>query len=112
MTSDPHPADLHATVAGCCASPKLDFSSLIESSLINPSIVGGILREMAAYRERKVQKGLNSTGKVGSVDAHLASDEPVLNLARLIGRQIAREQFERLNSRERKLIRRKSSKPT
>ena len=102
-------ADLHATVAGCCASPKLDFSSLIESSLMNSSIVDGILRVMAAQRERKVTKDHNSTGKVGSADAHLALDEPVLRLARLIGRQIAREQFERLVSRDRKLIRRKSS---
>ena len=87
---------MHATVAGCCASPKLDFSSLIESSLMNSSIVDGILRVMAAQRERKVTKDHNSTGKVGSADAHLALDEPVLRLARLIGRQIAREQFERL----------------
>ncbi|MAS15383.1 MAG: hypothetical protein CMH69_19030 [Nitratireductor sp.] len=59
-----------------------------------------------------VQKGLNSTGKVGSAEALLPSNEPVLRLARLIGRQIAREQFERQDSRERKLIRQKSSKPT
>ncbi len=106
------PADLHATVAGCCASPKLDFSSLIESSLMNSSISGGILRVMAAQRERKVTKDHNSTDKVRSADAHRTLDEPVLRLARLIGRQIAREQFERQVSRERKLIRRKSSKPT
>jgi hypothetical protein len=89
----------------------LAFSSLIESSLMNSSIVGGILRVMAAQRDRKVTKDHNSTGNVGSANAHLASDEPVLRLARLIGRQIAHEQFERQNSPERKLTRQKSSKP-
>ncbi len=59
-----------------------------------------------------VQKDHNSTGKVGSANVHPASDEPVLRLARLIGRQIAHEQFERQNSRERKPTRQKSSKPT
>ncbi|MAB14121.1 MAG: hypothetical protein CMI59_09475 [Parvibaculum sp.] len=67
---------------------------------------------MAAQRERKVTKDHNSTGKVGSADAHLPLDEPVLRLARLIGRQIAREQFERQNSRDRKAFRQKSGKPT
>lgn len=67
---------------------------------------------MAAQREGKVKKDHNSAGTVGSADAHLASDEPVRRLARLIGRQIAREQFERQNSRERKLTRQTSSKLT
>ena len=79
---------------------------------MNSSIVGGILRVMAAQQERKTTKSHNSTGKVGSADTHLALDEPVLRLARLIGRQIAREQFERQSCREQKLTRKKSSKPT
>jgi hypothetical protein len=106
------PADLYATVAGCCTSSQLDFSSLIESSLMNSSIVGGILRVMAAQRRRKVKKDLDSAGTEGSSDTLLASNEPVLRLARLIGRQIAREQFERQNSRDRKAFRQKSGKPT
>ncbi|CAN0588211.1 unnamed protein product [Laminaria digitata] len=65
---------------------------------------------MAAQRKSMKMKGLGSAGTVGSADALLTSNDPVLRLARLIGRQIAREQFERQDSRERKLFRQKSSK--
>ncbi|WP_375551365.1 hypothetical protein [Rhodophyticola porphyridii] len=77
---------------------------------MNSPIVGGIARVMAAQRKRIAKKGLSSASIVEAADPRLASNEPLLHLARLIGRQIAREQFERQDFRERKLLRQKSSK--
>lgn len=89
---------------------QLAFSSLIERPLMNSPIVGGIARVMAAQRKGMANNSLSSAGKVGSTDALLDSNEPLLRLARLIGRQIAREQFERQDSWERKLLRQRNSK--
>lgn len=44
-------------------------------------------------------------------DAFRPSDETILSLARLIGRQIAREQFERARALERKQARQSRSDP-
>lgn len=95
-----------------CASAQLIFSSLIERPLMHSPIVGRIVRVMAAQRNRIATKGASSAPTVGSSDAPLASDDAVLRLARLIGRQIAREQFERHDAWERKLRERKISKHT
>ncbi len=45
-------------------------------------------------------------------DAFRPSDETILSLARLIGRQMAREQFERARALERKQARQNRSGPT
>ncbi|MEQ8732558.1 hypothetical protein [Roseitalea porphyridii] len=67
---------------------------------------------MAAQKKTKAKKGPRTDITAESADALSASNEPVLCLARLIGRQIAREQFEQHDFRKRKLHRQKSSKST
>lgn len=58
---------------------------------------------MAAHQDKIRVEIYGSIDKVATVDDALRlSDEAVLRLARLIGRQIAREQFERKQARERK----------
>lgn len=104
------PADLHATATVTYTSYRLAFSSLIERPLMHSPIVGRIVRVMASQGNRIATTGAGSAPTVGSSDAPLASDDAVLRLARLIGRQIAREQFERHDARERNRHQRKSTK--
>jgi len=62
---------------------------------------------MKAARRDKIRiEGFGPTNKVGTAeDALRMSDDAVLRLARLIGRQIAREQFERQRGKKRKPLR-------
>ena len=78
---------------------------------MNSPIVGGIARVMAAQREGTKIKDFASAGMAGSADALPTSNEAVLRLARLIGRQIAREEFDRQEPRKRVPLRQKSRKP-
>jgi hypothetical protein len=95
----------------CGSYPTVDTGKHSRISLdVDPALLGGEV--ISLRRIRKKENPLLSVYRWCYVDARLASNEPVLRLARLIGRQIAREQFERRKSRERKLIRQESSKPT
>lgn len=65
---------------------------------------------MALKRDRiSIEVFEPSTGSEGSRNDAGRADTAILALARLIGRQIAREQFEHARTRERKTQRKKMS---